>query len=123
MPSLFERRFNSQSLPMLNRTFGVSVTLSRGALTTAAFTARRNEQEYKALGHEIGIEVSIVMRDFYLPVSSLVLDGVAIEPRTGDWITEGDETYEISPPDNTKPSIGLLPGGYEYLVHTKRIEK
>jgi hypothetical protein len=123
MPNSFETAFNERVLPAANRGFGVSVTLSRGALATAAFTARRNEQEYKALGHEIGIEVSIVMRDFYLPVSSLVLDGVTIEPRTGDWITEGDETYEISPPDNTKPSIGLLPGGYEYLVHTKRIEK
>jgi hypothetical protein len=123
MPSAFEQRFQTNAIPKLNTQFGVSVTLSRGANTTEAFIARRNEQVYKALGHEIGIEVSIVMRDFYLPVASLVLDGLTIEPRTGDWITEGDEVYEISPPDNTKPSIGLLPGGYEYLVHTKRIEK
>jgi hypothetical protein len=123
MPSLFETRRVQQSNARHNRRFGVSVTLSRGALVTEPFTARRNEQTYQALGHEIGIEVSIVMRDFYLPVDGLVLDGVTIEPRTGDWITEGSEVYEISPPDNTKPSIGLLPGGYEYLVHTKRVEK
>lgn len=123
MPNAFETTFNTRVIPAANRGFGVSVTLSRGALTTAPFTARRNEQTYKALGHEIGIEVSITMRDFYLPVESLVLDGVTIEPRTGDRITEGSEVYEISPPDNTKPSIGLLPGGYEYLVHTKRVEK
>lgn len=123
MPNTFETTFNERVLLAGNRAFAVDVTLSRGALTTASFKARRNEQTYKALGHEIGIEVSITMRDFYLPVTSLVLDGVTIEPRTGDWITEGSEIYEISPPDDKKPSVGLLPGGYEYLVHTKRVEQ
>jgi len=122
MPSTFEQRFNRQSVPMLNRTFGVDVCLARGIETTALFTARRNDQEYVVIDHEIGIAVSITMRDFYLPAVSIVLGGIATEPRTGDRIHEGLEVYEIQPPDNDKPSVELQPGSFEYIVHTKRIE-
>jgi hypothetical protein len=122
MPSAFERKFQTRSIPSLNRTFGVSVTLSRGALVSASFTARRSQKEHRAVGQEYGIEIGITMRDFYLPVASLVIDGATIEPRTSDRITEGGEVFEISPPSNDKKSVELLAGGYEYLVHTKRIE-
>lgn len=122
MPSTFERRFNERSVPMLNRAFGVEVCLTRGVDTTPPFTARRNDQVYKALGHEFSIEVSITMRDFYILASSIVLGGTEVEPRTGDRIYEGVEVYEIQPPDNEKPSVELQAGGYEYIVHTKRVE-
>jgi hypothetical protein len=50
-----------------------------------------------------------------------LIDGDLIEPRTGDRILEGDETFEIQPPDQTKPSVELQAGGIEWVVHTKRI--
>lgn len=62
------------------------------------------------------------MRDFVLPVASVVIDGDTLEPRTGDRITEGDEVFEIQPYDTNKPSVELQAGGFEYLVHTKKIE-
>lgn len=107
---------------MLNRTFGVLVRFCRGIRVSDEFTARRNDREYAAIGAEYGIEIKITMRDFVLPVASLLIDGDAIEPRTGDRITEGDEIFEIQPPDENRPSVELQAGGYEYLVHTKKVE-
>ena len=107
---------------MLDSQFGVVVTLARGGNVTAPFTARRTDKIHHAIGQEFGLEVRITMRDFILPVTSLVIDSVTIEPRTGDRITEGSEIFEIQPPDNQKPSVELQTGGYEYLVHTKRIQ-
>jgi hypothetical protein len=45
-----------------------------------------------------------------------------LEPRTGDRIIEGDEVFEIQPIDANKPSVELQSGGYEWLVHTKKVE-
>lgn len=121
MPSQFETMRQLASTPVLDEHFGVSVVLSRGGDSTAEFTARRNDKTHHAIGQEVGIEVRITMRDFILPAASLVIDDVTIEPRTGDRITEGSEVFEIQPPDNSKPSVELQTGGYEYLVHTKRV--
>lgn len=122
MPSLFEQRFQSRAVPMFNRTFGVAVTFLRGVGVSDEFTARRGNFDYRAIGAEYGIEIGITMRDFILPVASLVIDSVTITPRTGDRIQEGSEVFEIQPIDQNKQSVELLPGGYEYLVHTKKVE-
>jgi hypothetical protein len=122
MPSLFEQRFQSRAVPMLNRTFGVSVTYIRGVLVSDEFTARRGNFEHRAIGAEYGIEIGITMRDFILPVASLVLDGNTITPRTGDRIQEGSDIFEIQPIDQNKQSVEPIAGGYEYLVHTKKVE-
>ena len=120
MPNAFEATFADRVIPAANRAFGVSVYFVRGGLFTPAFTARRGDREHVAIGDE-GIEITITMRDFMLPVADLLIDGDLIEPRTGDRIIEGDETFEIQPPDQTKPSVELQAGGIEWVVHTKRI--
>lgn len=106
---------------MLDREFGVTVIFIRGGLFTPEFTARRGDREHEAISPD-GMPIKIAMRDFVLPVASLLIDGDPIEPRTGDRIREGDELFEIQPPDQTKHSVELQAGGYEYVVHTKRIE-
>ncbi len=121
MPSLYEQRFQARAIPMLNRTFGVSVTFIRGIYSSAEFTVRRNDIEHKTIDGN-GIPVSITMRDFVLPVASVVIDGDTVEPRTGDRIMEGTEVFEIQPPDENKNSVELQPGGYEWICHTKRVE-
>ena len=120
MPNAFEATFADRVIPAANRAFGVSVYFVRGGLFTPAFTARRGDREHVAIGDD-GLEITITMRDFMLPVADLLIDGDLIEPRTGDRILEGDETFEIQPPDQSKPSVELQAGGIEYLVHTKRI--
>jgi hypothetical protein len=57
-----------------------------------------------------------------MPVTSVVIDGDTVEPRTGDRILEGTEVFEIQPPDENKLSVELQAGGYEWLCHTKRVE-
>lgn len=122
MPSRFEERFQTLAVPNFEREFGVTVRFFRGVNVSEEFTARRNDRTFKSLGAEYGIEVRITMRDFILPVASVAIDGDEIEPRTGDRIMEGDEVFEIQPPDNNTPSVELQAGGYEWLVHTKRVE-
>lgn len=122
MPSRFESTFKDRVIPAAERAFGVTVQLSRGVYLTSEFTARRHDLDHSAIGAEYGIEIKITMRDFILPVASLLIDGDAIEPRTGDRIIEGSEVFEIQPPDENRPSVELQAGGFEYLVHTKRIE-
>lgn len=121
MPSMFEQRFQARAVPMLNRTFGVLVTFIRGIYSSAEFTARRNEVEHKIIDAN-GIAVYVTMRDFVLPVASVVIDGDTVDPRTGDRIKEGDEVFEIQPPDENKKSVELQAGGYEWICHTKRVE-
>jgi hypothetical protein len=121
MPSLYEQRFQARAVPMLNRTFGVSVTFIRGIYSSASITARRNDVEHKTIDGN-GIPISITMRDFVLPVASVVIDGDTVEPRTGDRILEGTEVFEIQPPDENKTSVELQAGGYEWICHTKRVE-
>jgi hypothetical protein len=122
MPSRFEERFQTLAVPNFNRHFGVTVRFIQGINVSEEFTARRNDRVHKAIGAEYGIEIKITMRDFILPVASLVIDGSQVEPRTGNRISEGDEVFEIQPPDEKTPSVELQAGGYEWVVHTKRVE-
>lgn len=122
MVSRFEQRFQDFAVPILEREFGVQITITRGSDVSDEFTARRCDRVYSAIGAEYGIEIKITMRDFILQVASVVVDGGAIEPRTGDRITEGTEVFEIQPIDQNKPSVELQAGGYEWLVHTKKVE-
>jgi hypothetical protein len=122
MPSRFESRFQTLAVPKLEREFGVLVRIIRGVNTSAEFTARRADREYLSIGAEYGIEIKITMRDFILQVSSSVIDGDSIEPRTGDRIMEGLEIFEIQPIDEKKPSVELQAGGFEWICHTKKVE-
>ena len=122
MPSLFERRFQQRSVPILNRTFAVDVQIQRGAQISEAFKARRNEFQHQTIGAEYGLEVKITMREFVFAVSDCVIFGEEIEPRTGDRIIEGSTVFEIQPPDKDTPSVKLADGSYEYRVYTKQVE-
>lgn len=122
MPSRFESTFQDRVIPAAERAFGVTVRLSQGIHVTDEFTARRNDREYKAIDSGSGIEIRITMRVFILPAASVVIDGYQVEPETGNRIYEGDEIFEIQPPNENTPSVQLLSGGYEWAVNTKRIE-
>jgi hypothetical protein len=122
MGSRFDAAFRSFARPALARFFGASVRFVRGNLASELFTARRGDREYKAIGHEYGIEVTILMRDFMLPISSVVIDGDQVEPRTGDRLIADGETFEVCPPDENRPSVELPPGSADWRVHTKKIQ-
>ena len=71
--------------------------------------------------HIPGIETKITLRIFRLPVASCVIDGNVVEPGRGWRITEGEEVFEIQPPDNNTAAVELLTGGYYWRAHTKQV--
>ena len=122
MASRFESTFRDRVIRAAERAFGVTVQFQAGVNLSEEFTARRADQIYTVTGAEYGVEIQITMRDFILPVASVVVDGDTLEPRTGNRITEGDEVFEIQPIDDKRPAVELQSGGYEWLVHTKKVE-
>jgi len=120
MATRFHETFENRVQPAIERAFGVTVTLRRGSLVTDSFTATFVEQDYDAIEHETGIQVKVSMRDYFLPVSSVVLAGKEVEPTEGMVVVDGSHEFEILPVPG-KPAVELQPGGYRYLVHTKRI--
>ena len=121
MPSRFENTYRERVVPAANRAFGTTVCFCRGVYVSEEFTARRSDREYQSLGAEYGIAITITMRDFVLPKASVAIDGDEVIPRTGDRIIEGDEVFEIQPPDDNTPSVELQAGLFEYIVHTKKV--
>lgn len=121
MPTIHETRMINRGVVALNRHHSVDVILSRGSMRSEAFAARRRDMEHEAIGQEIGLEAKILMRDYMLPASLCVIGAAAVEPRAGDLIIEGDEAYEIQHPDANTPACVTLPGGLQYLAHTKRL--
>lgn len=123
MASRFEQTYQTRVTPAALRAFGVTVRFVRnGVYISDEFTCRRNDRVHKALGADYGIEVSLTMRQYILQVSDVAIDGDLIEPRAGDQIVEGDEIFEIQPPDDVKQAVELQAGGFEWIVQTKRVE-
>lgn len=111
MVSRFEQRFESFAAPVLNREFGVTVTICRDGVSSSEFTARRS------VSTDFGLDVKVSMRDFILPLSAMVISGGTIIPEVGDQIIEGSLVYEIQPMESGEVAAELLPGGFEYIAH------
>lgn len=122
MPSAFERNFQSRGVSALNRQHKAEVVYSRDGVETQPMTARRSDRSYSTVGGKFKAEQMVMMRDYILQASSLTLSGNDFVPRTGDKITEGNEVFEVSPISDSQPCGELQPGGYEWLVHTKRVD-
>lgn len=106
----------------MERAFGVSVTLERGGEVTSSFTARRGEREHMVIGLEYGIPTQIKMQYYKFDKDSADFGSGAVEPQTGDRITEGTETYELMPPNNDTPAVQEENGGHEWIVHVKKVD-
>lgn len=122
MPSQFERHFQSRGVNALNRQHAVEIVYSREGVETQPMTARRSDRTYSTVGGKFKSMQMVMMRDYVLQASSLTLSGNDFTPRTGDKITEGDEVFEVSPVSELQPCGELQSGGYEWLVHTKRVD-
>ncbi len=120
MTSRFDDRWKAHGIPVVNREFSVTVSLSRGGITTADFSARRAQREHESQGAEIGIAIKVELRDYTLPIASVVINNREIEPRAGDRIIEGDATWEVHQPDDSTPAAERL-GEYEWVVHTRLV--
>jgi hypothetical protein len=121
MASRFDQVFSTLGLPALQREFGVMVRIERGVNVSGLIPARRGARDYAAIGAEYGIEITITMWDYLLPVDAVIVDGDLIVPRVGDRIHDGSEVYEVQPYDPNKPAVEYQSAGNEWLIHTKRI--
>lgn len=123
MASRAETTFNTRAMAACERLFGVDVTFTRsGVGTSDSFTARRDERGYILLGSEIGITARIEVRDFLLPINSVVISATTYEPRVGDRIIEGTEVWEIHHPDDSTPAVQPEDGGHDWRCHCKLID-
>jgi hypothetical protein len=122
MVSRFESTFRDRVIPAAQRAFGVTVQFVQEGQSSDEFTARRTERVGRVLGFgAVGTGIAVVMRDYTLPVSSVVINGSQVDPVEGNKITEGDDTFEICPPDDGTSAVVLQAGGVEWLVHTKQV--
>jgi hypothetical protein len=122
MPTSFEQQFQNRGVRALNRHHAVEVTYSHDGDETPEFMARRSDRSYSTVGLKMRSDQMVMMRDYVIQVSDLRLNNAAVTPRTGDRITEGTEAFEVSPISDTQPAAELLPGDFEWLVHTKRVD-
>ena len=120
MGSLFGERFETIAMPMIETQFSVSVTFAVGTKSSDSFLAVGNDREYDSVELQTGLPIKLVMRDWLLPVSSLVVSGVTVTPRAGNRVIVGDEEFEVVPVAG-KPAAELQEGGYRYLVHSQRV--
>lgn len=123
MASRFEGTFRDRVIPAAKRAFGVTVRFSQDGRTSDEFTARRSARTSRVIGANFGgaTGVEVTLRDYILPAASLVIGGQQVEPRQGSRVVEGDDVFEINPPDDGTSAIELQPGGYEWVVHTKLV--
>ena len=101
---------------------GRTVTLSRGAKSTAPFTAVSAEVDHDIESLD-GFATKFVSRDYTFLAADVVIAGVTIEPSAGDFITETingtERMFELLPMGKT-PAAELVDDGLRWKVHTKR---
>jgi len=120
----FQESFETRVRSAADRAFGVSATLSHGGSTTDSFTVEWEDQKYDVMDAE-GFLTQVHSRDFMFAVTAANISSVAFEPRPGDVlaVTENGvaKKFELLPV-GSMPAIQLMPGGYRWKVHTKRVD-
>lgn len=103
---------------------GRSFVLTRGAASTAAFTAAVASCEYEEMGDD-GLQTSVRYDDLTIVAADVVVSGSQVEPRDGDVLAETLNgvviQYEVLPLQKRPAVEWLDSSGILLLVHTKRI--
>lgn len=124
MPSAVDQLFEDVAAPLNEEFFGVSIVYSRGGVNSAPLTAIAETTTYELLDDRLPHTTVAAGRDYTLKSSTLIVNSLVIEPAVGDRITEtiagASWTFEVLPLAD-KPSAELLPGGFRWLIHTKRV--
>ncbi len=98
---------------------GISIRYARGESyvdVTAVIGQTRTEE---AIDDNAIVKSSV--RDFLIKKSVLVLDSVLIEPKVGDKITEGGNTYQVSGLGSDGPARDSGFSGYTWRIHTAEV--
>lgn len=97
-----------------------AVVYRRGA-QTASVLATRAQSTFEITDATAAL-VKIEVRDEIIGVTQLKLSGVAVTPKAGDTITDGDYTVEVAPPVIGTPEWEWAsPHRTAYRIHTKPV--
>lgn len=99
--------------------FGVSFSLTRGAATTTGVAAIVATRTYDVTDAN-GIPQAFEAIDIDMPKASYVVSGTVVDPRSGDMLAAGGQTYQVLPiPGRNCFDVGA--DGRIITVHTKRV--
>jgi hypothetical protein len=121
MPNAFAAMFEENVQPVMEDWFGTQIVYMAGARQTASFTAIGRNAEYETFATDSGLPIKVISRDWFLPIASLIANGVAIEPRAGHRIIEDGIEYELCPIAG-RPAVEPHSDGYRVKVHSQRVQ-
>ena len=98
---------------------GESIVYSRG-VESVTLDAVPGKTEYESVT-ETGVVTEHQARDFVVNASELIIDEAAIEPKRGDKITYGGDTFEVFPLDGEKVYRYSDPFKKMLRIHTKQV--
>jgi len=120
MSSLFDSLMEYSGSPMLDQHFGEVVSITRGSNTPTGVIASWVSQDAMTVTTD-GKHTSIVDRFWFVKQSLYKVSGSAVQPRTGDRLTDAaGRVWEILPAKVTPPVVDYAAGDYWKLA-TKQV--
>ncbi len=120
MGSLFDAVFAGGASPMLDQHFGEAVSITRGPNTTTTVTASWDAQ-VDEVSKTDNKSTKMVDRFWFVKQSSYQIDSTAIEPRTGDRLTDDTgRVWEVLPAREMPPAVSYGNGDY-WKIATKQV--
>jgi len=106
--------------PMLDRHFGELVTIARGVNSTVGVVASWTSQG-DVIASPDGAQTLLIDRVWLVKKSLYLIDGAAVEPRTGDRWTDADSVVWEVLPSMAGPAVLSFDGGESWEVKTKKV--
>ena len=120
MPSLFDALMADCVSPMLDQHFGEAVSITRGSNTTAGVTASWTTQGAEVVTANES-HTAIVDRFWFVKQSLYQVSAAAVEPRTGDRLTDDvGRVWEVLPAKVTPLVVSYAAGDY-WKIATKQV--
>ena len=120
MGSMFDAVFADGASPMLDQHHGETVSITRGPNTTPGVTASWSTQ-VEEVSTTDDKHTKMVDRFWFVKQSTYQILSTAVEPRTGDRLTDDDgQKWEVLPAKGTPP-VESYGGGDYWKIATKQV--
>ena len=120
MGSLFDAIIADGGSPMLDQHFGETVSITRGPNTTSSVTASWVVQLEEVSTTGV-VRTATVDRFWFVKQSTYQISSTAVEPRTGDRLTDdGGLVWEVLPARVAPPAVNYGGGDY-WKIATKQV--
>jgi len=119
MGSLFDSMMADGGSPMLDQHFGEAVSITRGPNTTTSVAASWSAQTAEVPAADN--KTKVVDRFWFVKQSTYSILDTAVEPRTGDRLTDDTgRVWEVLPAKVTPP-VESYGGGDYWKIATKQV--